>query len=45
MVELGMLSLGADMEVGTVVEWLVKPGDRVQRGDIVAGRRDAEGCY
>ena len=22
--------------MGTVVEWLVKPGDRVQRGDIVA---------
>ncbi len=31
-----MPSLGADMEVGTVVEWRVHPGDRVQRGDIVA---------
>ncbi len=31
-----MPSLGADMEAGTLVEWLVKPGDRVQRGDIVA---------
>ena len=31
-----MPSLGADMEGGTLVEWLVKPGDRVQRGDIVA---------
>lgn len=28
--------LGADMEAGTVVEWLVKPGDRVARGDVVA---------
>ncbi len=31
-----MPSLGADMEAGTLVEWLVKPGDWVKRGDIVA---------
>jgi pyruvate dehydrogenase E2 component (dihydrolipoamide acetyltransferase) len=31
-----MPALGADMEAGTVVEWLVKPGDRVQKGDVVA---------
>jgi pyruvate dehydrogenase E2 component (dihydrolipoamide acetyltransferase) len=31
-----MPSLGADMEEGTVIEWLVQPGDRVERGDIVA---------
>ncbi|MFZ1992390.1 MAG: dihydrolipoamide acetyltransferase family protein [Alphaproteobacteria bacterium] len=31
-----MPSLGADMEAGTLVEWLVKPGDAVKRGDIVA---------
>lgn len=31
-----MPSLGADMEAGTLVEWLVKPGDRVNRGDVVA---------
>ena len=31
-----MPSLGADMEAGTLVEWLVKPGDRVKRGDIIA---------
>jgi pyruvate dehydrogenase E2 component (dihydrolipoamide acetyltransferase) len=31
-----MPSLGADMEAGTLVEWRVKPGDRVRRGDIVA---------
>ena len=31
-----MPSLGAEMEAGTLVEWLVKPGDRVKRGDIVA---------
>ena len=31
-----MPSLGADMEAGTLVEWMVKPGDHVSRGDIVA---------
>lgn len=34
--EFRMPSLGADMEEGTIVEWLVQPGDRVQRGAIVA---------
>ena len=36
MVDFRMPSLGADMEAGTLVEWLVKPGDWVKRGDIVA---------
>jgi pyruvate dehydrogenase E2 component (dihydrolipoamide acetyltransferase) len=31
-----MPALGADMETGTLVEWLVKPGDRVKSGDIIA---------
>ena len=31
-----MPSLGADMDAGTVVRWLVKPGDDVHRGDVVA---------
>jgi len=31
-----MPSLGADMESGTIIEWRVKPGDTVHRGDIVA---------
>ncbi len=31
-----MPSLGADMTEGTVLEWLVAPGDVVHRGDIVA---------
>jgi pyruvate dehydrogenase E2 component (dihydrolipoamide acetyltransferase) len=35
-VEFRMPSLGANMEAGTLVEWLVKPGDWVKRGDIVA---------
>lgn len=31
-----MPSLGADMDAGTLLEWLVKPGDAVHRGDVVA---------
>jgi pyruvate dehydrogenase E2 component (dihydrolipoamide acetyltransferase) len=31
-----MPSLGADMESGTLLEWYVKPGDAVKRGDIIA---------
>lgn len=31
-----MPSLGADMDAGTVSQWLVRPGDRVSKGDIVA---------
>jgi pyruvate dehydrogenase E2 component (dihydrolipoamide acetyltransferase) len=31
-----MPSLGADMDSGTVLEWRVRPGDTVHRGDIVA---------
>ena len=31
-----MPSLGADMEAGTLVEWMIKPGDSVKRGDVVA---------
>ena len=34
--EFRMPSLGADMDVGTIIEWLVKPGDAVRRGQIVA---------
>jgi pyruvate dehydrogenase E2 component (dihydrolipoamide acetyltransferase) len=36
MVEFRMPTLGADMEAGTLVEWLVKPGDEVKRGQVVA---------
>jgi len=31
-----MPSLGAEMEAGTLVEWLKHPGDAVKRGDIIA---------
>jgi pyruvate dehydrogenase E2 component (dihydrolipoamide acetyltransferase) len=31
-----MPSLGADMAEGTLVQWNVKPGDSIKRGDIIA---------
>jgi pyruvate dehydrogenase E2 component (dihydrolipoamide acetyltransferase) len=31
-----MPSLGADMEAGTLVEWLKQPGDALKRGDVIA---------
>jgi pyruvate dehydrogenase E2 component (dihydrolipoamide acetyltransferase) len=34
--EFRMPSLGADMEAGKLIEWKIKPGDQVKRGDIVA---------
>ena len=36
MTEFRMPSLGADMQFGTIVDWRVKPGDVVKRGDVVA---------
>jgi pyruvate dehydrogenase E2 component (dihydrolipoamide acetyltransferase) len=36
MIEFRMPALGADMEAGTLVEWLKKAGDPVARGDIIA---------
>ena len=35
MTEFRMPSLGADMDYGTVLEWRIRPGDRVRRGDVV----------
>jgi len=34
--EFRMPTLGADMDAGTLVEWNVKPGDVVKRGQVVA---------
>jgi pyruvate dehydrogenase E2 component (dihydrolipoamide acetyltransferase) len=31
-----MPSLGSDMEAATLIEWLVEPGARMQRGDLIA---------
>ena len=36
MTEFTMPSLGADMDEGALQEWLVGPGDRVRKGDVVA---------
>ena len=36
MYQFRMPSLGADMEAGTLVEWLKQPGDAISRGDIIA---------
>uniref|UniRef100_A0A7C1JVK8 Dihydrolipoamide acetyltransferase component of pyruvate dehydrogenase complex n=1 Tax=Caldilinea aerophila TaxID=133453 RepID=A0A7C1JVK8_9CHLR len=36
MAEFRMPSLGADMQSGKLLEWLVKPGDVVKRGQVIA---------
>jgi len=36
MIEFKMPALGSDMDEGTLNEWLVKPGDKVTRGQVVA---------
>lgn len=36
MIDFKLPSLGADMEEGTLLQWHVKPGDTVQRGQVVA---------
>jgi len=45
MIEFRMPSLGADMEAGTLVEWLVKPGDSVHRGDVIAQVDTQKGLF
>jgi pyruvate dehydrogenase E2 component (dihydrolipoamide acetyltransferase) len=36
MIEFKLPSLGAEMDEGTLLEWKVKPGDPVRKGDVVA---------
>jgi pyruvate dehydrogenase E2 component (dihydrolipoamide acetyltransferase) len=36
MIEFRLPSLGAEMDEGTLLEWKVKPGDTVNKGDVVA---------
>jgi pyruvate dehydrogenase E2 component (dihydrolipoamide acetyltransferase) len=36
LIEFRMPSLGADMQAGTVVEWRLKPGEPIKRGDVIA---------
>ncbi len=45
MAEFRMPSLGADMDAGTLVEWLVKPGDMVRRGDVIATVETQKGLF
>jgi len=44
MSEFPMPSLGADMDAGTLVEWMKKPGDRVNRGDAIAAVETQKGA-
>ncbi|GGO85783.1 acetyltransferase component of pyruvate dehydrogenase complex [Marinobacterium nitratireducens] len=44
MTDFTMPSLGADMDEGTLVEWLVKPGDQVKSGDVVAVIETSKGA-
>jgi len=43
MSEFLMPSLGADMDAGTLVEWIKRPGDPVQRGDAIAAVETQKG--
>ena len=36
MIEFTLPSMGADMDEGTLLEWKVKPGDVVKKGQVVA---------
>ncbi|MBE0595539.1 MAG: biotin/lipoyl-binding protein, partial [Gemmatimonadales bacterium] len=40
-----MPSLGADMKAGILVAWRVKPGDRVNHGDIIAEVETQKGLF
>ncbi|MDD2462650.1 MAG: dihydrolipoamide acetyltransferase family protein [Desulfobulbus sp.] len=43
--EFCMPSLGADMETGTLVEWLVAPGSVVKKGDVLAVVETQKGLF
>ena len=43
MAEFLMPSLGADMDSATLTEWMIKPGDTVERGAIVASVETSKG--
>ncbi len=43
MIEFRMPSLGADMDAGTLTEWLKKPGDIIKHGDITVQSRERRG--
>lgn len=39
-----MPSMGADMDSATLVEWKVKPGDRVKKGQVIAAVETSKGA-
>lgn len=43
--EFRMPSLGADMQFGTVVGWLVAPGDAVAKGDVIVEVETEKGVF
>ncbi len=45
MSEFLMPSLGADMQSGKLVEWVVKPGSRVRKGDVIAVVETHKGAF
>jgi pyruvate dehydrogenase E2 component (dihydrolipoamide acetyltransferase) len=45
MSEFVMPSLGADMQSGKLVEWLVKSGSRVRKGDVIAVVETHKGAF
>ena len=40
-----MPSLGADMESGKLVKWLVEPGSTVKKGDVIAVVETHKGAF
>ncbi|UUM32778.1 dihydrolipoamide acetyltransferase family protein [Vibrio japonicus] len=44
LVDITMPALGADMRDGTLIEWLVKPGDQVAKGDVIAVIETSKGA-
>ncbi len=51
LIDITMPALGADMRDGTLMEWQIKPGDHIEKGDIIAvietskGAIDVESYY
>ncbi|MBR9787457.1 MAG: 2-oxo acid dehydrogenase subunit E2 [Vibrionaceae bacterium] len=44
LIDITMPALGADMRDGTLMEWQVKPGDKVEKGDIIAVIETSKGA-
>nr|WP_319557141.1 dihydrolipoamide acetyltransferase family protein [uncultured Vibrio sp.] len=44
LIDITMPALGADMRDGTLMEWQIKPGDHVEKGDIIAVIETSKGA-